>query len=54
MDLNYYEKLYKRKLNKKELLEANSNLTGFIQLLIEIEKEQKRDDRYNSINNSKR
>jgi len=54
MDLNIYEKLYKRKLTKEELLETNSNLIGFIELLIEIDKEKKRDDRYNSVNNSKR
>lgn len=49
-----YEKLYKRNLTKEESLEANSNLIGFIELLIEIDKEQKNNDRYNSINNSKR
>ena len=54
MDLNTYQKLYKRNLTKEELLEANSNLIGFIELLIEINKEQKRDDRYNSVKNSKR
>jgi len=39
MDLNIYQQLYEEKLTKEELLEANSNLTGFIQLLIEIDKE---------------
>jgi len=54
MDLNIYKQLYKEKLTKEEILEANSNLIGFIELLIQIDKEQKRDDRYNSVNNSKR
>ena len=54
MDLDIYEKLYKRNLTKEELLEVNSNLTGFIELLIEIDRQQKRNDRHNSINNSKR
>jgi len=39
---------------KEELFEANSNLIGFVELLIEIDKEQKKDDRYDSVNNSKR
>jgi hypothetical protein len=54
MDLNIYQQLYKEKLTREELLEANSNLIGFIELLIEIDKEQKKDDRYNSVNNPKR
>lgn len=54
MDLSTYQKLYKRELTKEELLEINSNLTGFIEILIEIDKEQKKDDRYHSIDNSKR
>lgn len=45
MDLNIYKKLYKKNLTQVELQEANSNLIGFIELLIEIDKEQKRDDR---------
>ena len=44
MDLNIYEKLYNRNLTKEELLEADGNLIGFIELLIEIDKEQKKDD----------
>ena len=44
MDINNYENLYKRNLSKEELLEANSNLIGFIELLIEIDKENKKDD----------
>ena len=39
---------------QEEEVEATSNLHGFIELLIEIDKEQKNDDRHNSINNSKR
>jgi len=54
MDINIYQKLYKRELTKEELFEANNNLIGFFELLIEINKEQKKNDRYNSINNSKR
>lgn len=54
MDLNICQKLYKKKLTEKELFEANSNLIGFLELLIEIDKEQKKDDRYNSVNNSKK
>ena len=54
MNLNIYQKLYKKNLTHEELLEANSNLIGFIELLIEIDREQKKNDRYNSVNNSKR
>lgn len=44
MDLNIYQRLYKEKQTKEELLEANSNFSGFIKLLIEIDKEQEKDD----------
>lgn len=54
MDLNIYKKLYKKNLTQAELQEANSNLIGFMELLIEIDKEQKKDDRHNSANNSRR
>jgi hypothetical protein len=54
MDLNKYQQLYKRKLTEKELFEINQNLIGFFKLLIEIDLEQKKNDRYNSVNNSKR
>ena len=54
MDLDIYQKLYKRKLTEEELFEANSNLIGFFELLIEIDNDLKEDDRYNSVNNSKK
>ncbi len=44
----------KKILGQVQEEEATSNLLGFIELLIEIDKEQKNDDRHNSINNSKR
>ncbi|MCL4386308.1 MAG: hypothetical protein M1479_07055 [Actinobacteria bacterium] len=54
MNLSNLEKLYKRKLTKKELFEINNNLLGLINLLIEIDDEKNKDDRYNSSDNSKR
>ncbi|GAG73972.1 unnamed protein product [marine sediment metagenome] len=54
MNHDVYNQLYKRKLLPEEIYEANQNLTGFIKLLIEIDLEQKKNDRHNSINNSKR
>ncbi|HHX67080.1 MAG TPA: hypothetical protein GX708_03365 [Gallicola sp.] len=54
MDPNIYKKLYKRKLSKEEVFEATSNLAGFFELLIEIDKELKRNDRYSSIKYSKK
>lgn len=54
MDNDIYNKLYKRQLLSEEVYEANKNLIGFFELLIEIDKELKRDDRYNSVNYSKK
>lgn len=54
MDLNIYQNLYKGKLSKEELLEVESNLVGFLELLIEIDRELKNNDRHNSTNNSER
>ena len=54
MDLSNLEKLYKRKLTDKELLEINQNLIGFFELLIEIDSEKKKNDRHDSPDNSKR
>jgi len=51
---NSFEQLYKRNLTEFEINEMKQNLFGFLDLLIEIDKEQKKDDRYNSVNNSKR
>lgn len=51
---NSFEQLYKRNLNKLEISEINQNLIGFFKLLIEIDLEQKKNDRYHSVNNSKR
>ena len=50
---NSFEQLYKRNLTEFEINEMKQNLFGFLDLLIEIDKEQK-NDRYNSINDSKR
>ena len=54
MDHNIYQKLYKKELKKEEILEIENNLFGFFELLIEINKELKKDDRHNSTNNSKK
>jgi len=54
MNKNIYKKLYKKEPNKEEIFEMESNLTGFFELLIEIDKDLKKDDRYNSVNNSKK
>ena len=54
MNHDIYNQLYKRKLLPEEIYEANQNLIGFFKLLIEIDLEQKKDDRYNSFNNSKK
>jgi len=54
MNHNIYQKLYKKELKKEEILEIENNLFGFFELLIEIYKELKKDDRYNSTNNSKK
>ncbi|GAH46225.1 unnamed protein product [marine sediment metagenome] len=54
MDQNIYQKLYKKELNNEEILEIENNLFGFFELLIEIYKELKKDDRHNSTNNSKK
>jgi len=52
MDHDIYNKLYKRQLLPEEINEANRNLNGFFELLIEIDKEQNKNDRYGSVNNS--
>lgn len=39
--LNPFEKLYKRKLSDDELAEIRHNFFGFMDLLMEIDKEQK-------------
>jgi hypothetical protein len=39
--LNPFEKLYKKKLSSDEQEEAESNLYGFLSLLIEMDREQK-------------
>lgn len=54
MDPNVLQKLYKRELSKEEQFEATNNLAGFLELLIEIDKELKRDDRYSSTKYSKK
>ncbi len=54
MDHNIYQKLYKKELKKEEVFEIENNLYGFFELLIEIDKEQKKNDRYNSVNNSRK
>ncbi|MGB3346452.1 MAG: hypothetical protein WBA71_04275 [Candidatus Humimicrobiia bacterium] len=54
MDHNIYQKLYKKELKKEEIFEIENNLFGFFELLIEINKELKKDDRHNSTNNSKK
>ncbi len=54
MNPETYKKLYKRELDKEEIFEATSNLVGFFELLIEIGKELKKNDRYNSVNNPKK
>jgi len=54
MDCNIYQKLYKKELTKEEILEANGNLMGFIELLMQIDKEQRRNDRHNSVKNSRK
>lgn len=51
---NSFEKLYKRNLNESEIRDISQNLIGFFKLLIEIDREQKKNDRYNSVNNPKR
>jgi hypothetical protein len=51
---NAFEKLYKQELTEYEKANIKNNLFGFLELLIEIDKEQKEDDRYNSVNNSKK
>jgi len=51
---NVFEKLYKQELTEHEKTSIEHNLLGFLELLIEIDKEQNKDDRYNSVNNSKR
>ena len=51
---NSFEQLYKRNLNELEISEINQNLIGFFKLLIEIDLEQKKNDRYSSVNNPKR
>jgi len=54
MDLKIFEKLYKKDLKTSEAYEINSNLLGFINLLIEIDDEKNKDDRHNSSNDSKK
>lgn len=54
MDLKIFEKLYKRNLKTNEAYEIDQNLLGFFNLLIEIDKENKINDRHNSSNNPKR
>ena len=49
MSFDSLEKLYKRKLTAQEISEASQNLDGFFELLIEIDLEQNRNDRYNSL-----
>lgn len=39
---NSLEKLYKRSLSVYEMSEAKQNLFGFLELLIEIDKEQRK------------
>jgi len=39
--LNAFEELYKKKLSDDELEEMKSNFFGFMELLIEIDQEQK-------------
>ena len=51
---NSFERLYKRNLNEPEINEMKQNLIGFFELLIEIDLEQKKNDRYNCTENSKR
>lgn len=54
MNPKTYKKLYKRELTKEEVFEATNNLVGFFELLIEIDKELKEDDRYSSTQYSKK
>ena len=54
MNHSIYQKLYKKELKKEEIFEIENNLFGFFELLIEIYKERKKDDRHNSTNNSKK
>jgi len=53
MDHDIYNKLYKRQLLPEEIREANQNLIGFFELLIEIDKEHNKNDRYYSTDDSK-
>lgn len=41
--LNPFEKLYKRKLSDDELAEIRHNLFGYMDLLLEMDREQKQD-----------
>jgi len=43
--LNCYEKLYQKKLSSDEVSEIKGNLTNFFKLLIEIDKQQKSNER---------
>ena len=54
MDHDIYNQLYKRKLLPEEIYEVNQNLIGFFKLLIEIDLEKKKNDRYDSTDNSKK
>jgi len=54
MDLKIFDQLYKKKLETNEAFEISQNLLGFINLLIDIDKENKTNDRYNSSNDSKK
>ncbi len=40
--LNPYEKLYNRNLSENEMAEIKHNLLGYLKLLIEVDKQQKK------------
>jgi len=42
MNKNIYKKLYKKEPTEEEIFEMESNLVGFFELLIEIDKELKK------------